>query len=91
VGPFPTEDGYVIELPYGTRSDWLKNVVASGSAAIVHDGGAFEVDRPEILPIAEAVPYLPAHEVRRAHRFGVDQCLRLRRRGGRGPNRDPYP
>jgi hypothetical protein len=31
----PTEDGFVIAIVHGSRSDWLKNVMASGAAAIV--------------------------------------------------------
>ena len=44
----PTDDGFVIALPYGLNTDWLKNVRASGSATIVHEGDTYEVDRPEI-------------------------------------------
>ena len=30
-----TDDGFVIALPYGRNTDWLKNVLASGSATIL--------------------------------------------------------
>ena len=33
-----TDGGFVIALPYGPNTDWLKNVLASGSATIVHEG-----------------------------------------------------
>src|SRR5215204_5149852 len=33
-----TEDGFVVPIVYGARSDWLRNVLASGSASIVHGG-----------------------------------------------------
>ncbi len=47
-----SEDGFVIALPYGTNPDWLKNVLAAGSAVVVHEGGEHRIDRPEIsLPI----------------------------------------
>ena len=33
-----TDDGFVIALPYGRNTDWLKNVLASGSATILDEG-----------------------------------------------------
>ncbi len=78
VGPFATDDGFVIVLPYGTRPDWLCNVLAAGSATIVHDGKTYPVDRPEILPIHAADAFLPEGEKRSLRVFGVDQCLRVR-------------
>jgi deazaflavin-dependent oxidoreductase (nitroreductase family) len=73
----PTDDGFLIVLPYGTASDWLKNVLASGTATIVHDGQAYQVERPELLPIDAAVAFLPASDQRNHRLFHVDQCLRL--------------
>lgn len=75
VVPFPTEDGFVIALPYGSGTDWLKNVMASGSATIVYEGNSYPIDRPELVPIAAATPYLPAKEQRSLRRFHIDQCL----------------
>ena len=77
--PFATEDGFVIALPYGAGTDWLKNVMASGSATIVHEGDTYRVDQPELVPTAMAAPYMPAKEQRELRRFGIDQCLRVRR------------
>ena len=77
--PFTTEDGFVIALPYGSGTDWLKNVMASGSATIVREGDTYRVDRPEVVRTAVAAPYMPAKEQRELRRFAVDQCLRVRR------------
>lgn len=38
IGTFATDDGFVVALPYGTTPDWLKNVLAAGSAVIVRAG-----------------------------------------------------
>jgi deazaflavin-dependent oxidoreductase (nitroreductase family) len=79
VGAVPTDDGFVIALPYGLSADWLKNVLASGSATITHDGSTSNVDRPEVIPLS-AVEHQFSPNDQRAHRlFGVDQCLRVRR------------
>ena len=82
VGPFPTEDGFVIALPYGTDTDWLKNVLSSGSATLVTEGQTYEVDRPELVRTADVGQALPADEQRRLRRFHVDRCLRVRRVNG---------
>jgi deazaflavin-dependent oxidoreductase (nitroreductase family) len=75
----PTEDGFVIAIVYGSTSDWLKNVLASGAATIVHHGATYPVDQPEIVPIQSARAYFPA-TLQRTHRLiHVDGCLRVRR------------
>jgi deazaflavin-dependent oxidoreductase (nitroreductase family) len=78
VETFPTDDGFVIALPYGPDTDWLQNVLASGSATIVADGNTYRVDRPQLVPTAQAAPHLPASEQRTLRLFDVDQCLRVR-------------
>jgi deazaflavin-dependent oxidoreductase (nitroreductase family) len=79
VGAVATDDGFVIALPYGSRVSWLRNVIASRSATIRHEGQTFVVDQPEIVPMAAVEQFFAPGE-RRTHRvFGVDQCLRLQR------------
>ena len=73
----PTEDGFVIAIVYGAGADWLKNVVASGAAAIVHEGVTYLVDRPEIVPMNSARAYFPATLQRIHRRIRVDRCLRV--------------
>src|SRR5215218_3884865 len=75
----PTEDGFVVAIVYGSGTDWLKNVVASGAAAIVHHGATYPVDQPEIVPMEHARAYFPA-TLQRTHRLvRVEGCLRVRR------------
>jgi deazaflavin-dependent oxidoreductase (nitroreductase family) len=88
VGAVATDDGFVIALPYGPNTDWLKNVLASGSATIVDEGNTYDVDRPEVVPLTEAGHYFSSQD-QRAHRvFGVDECLRVRRVAPEQPIRD---
>lgn len=73
------DDSFVIALPYGDQADWLKNVLASGSATIVHEGETHEVEGPEVMPIVEAAAWFSGND-RKAHQvFNVEQVLRLRR------------
>ncbi len=75
----PTEDGFVIAIVYGAGTDWLKNVMASGTAAIVHQGQTYPVDQPELVPMERARAYFPA-TLQRTHRLiHVERYLRVRR------------
>ncbi len=76
VGVVPTEDGFAVALMYGPRSDWLKNVLASGSATVVHEGTAYPVDRPEVVPFDTVVRHFP--DERSIRLFGATQALRVR-------------
>ena len=75
----PTDEGFVIALPYGTTTDWLRNVLAAGSAVIVHEGDTHSVDRPEIVPRAVGNPHFPPQEQRSHRLFNVDDFLLVRR------------
>lgn len=78
VGAFAIDGGFLISLPYGTRPQWLKNVLAAGGATLVHEGQTWAVDRPELVPTADVAALFPASERRTQQRFNVDTCLRLR-------------
>jgi len=79
IGPVVADDGFVIPLPYGLSPDWLKNVIAAGSAIIVYEGVTYSVSDPKIIPSSAALDYVPAAEQRALRAFAVDQFLRLRR------------
>jgi hypothetical protein len=70
----------LIALPYGKRTDWLKNVLGQGSAAIVTNGHTYEVDQPEVVPMAEAGACFGPREQRMHRQFGVDAALQVRQR-----------
>jgi deazaflavin-dependent oxidoreductase (nitroreductase family) len=74
------DDTFLIALPYGKRTDWLKNVLAKGSATIVANGNAYQVDRPEVLPMAQATTYFPPREQRMHRQFHVNTALRVHQR-----------
>jgi deazaflavin-dependent oxidoreductase (nitroreductase family) len=74
------DDSFLIALPYGKRTDWLKNVLGKGSATIVTNGHTYEVDRPEVIPMAEATAYFRPREQRMHRQFHVDAALQVRQR-----------
>jgi deazaflavin-dependent oxidoreductase (nitroreductase family) len=74
----PAGGGFAIALPYGAGSDWVKNVLARGAAAIVYGGRTYQLDEPRIVPLAEATLNFTPRD-RLAHRlFGVKECLVVR-------------
>ena len=73
------EDSVLIALPYFERTDWMKNVLASGHATLVSNGQTVEVDRPQIIAMTEATRYLLPKEQKLHKRFAVDTCLRVHR------------
>ncbi|MBL8778214.1 MAG: nitroreductase family deazaflavin-dependent oxidoreductase [Acidimicrobiales bacterium] len=79
VVPLPTEDGFVILLPYGDRPDWVRNVLAAGGATIVHEGETYTVTAPELLDTADSGHEFSPSEQREIRLFGNTRCLRVRR------------
>jgi deazaflavin-dependent oxidoreductase (nitroreductase family) len=74
------DDSFLIALPYGQRTDWLKNVLGKGSATIVTNGQTHEVDRPEVIPMTEATAYFRPREQRMHRQFHVDSALQVHQR-----------
>ena len=79
VGVVAAGDGFVIGLVYGSRANWCQNVLASGSATIVHEGQTHQVDQPEIVSKQTVEAQFTAGDQRGFRRFAVDQALRVRR------------
>lgn len=74
-----TADGVLIALPYGTKADWVRNVVAAGSATIVSGGRSFGVEAPIIAATSDVEGQIPARTLRTLRVFGVTECLHLKR------------
>ena len=77
--PVATADGFVVALPYGPDTDWVKNVLAAGSAELVTEGATHAVDQPEVVDIDVVGDAFPPNEQRTHRLFGVTSCLRLHR------------
>lgn len=79
VGVVATEDGFLIALVYGPRTNWLQNVLASGSATIVHEGRTWQVDSPEVVPMRTVAELFAPGDQQGFRLLGVDRALRVRR------------
>ena len=74
------DDRFLIALPYGKRTDWLKNVLDKGLVTIVTNGHTYEVNRPEVIRMAEATAYFRRREQRMHRQFHVDAAPQIRQR-----------
>ena len=78
VGVVADDDAFLIALPYGSRAQWLRNVLAAGSATLVHEGTTYRVDRPEVVDLATVADRFPASDQGPFRWLRVEDCLRLR-------------
>lgn len=80
VGVVADGDGFLIALPYGVRTQWLRNVLAAGEAELVTEGRTVAVDQPEVIATASVVDRFSAMDRRMFGWFSTTECLRLRER-----------
>lgn len=73
----PTATGLLIALPYGTRADWLRNVLAASSATVITQGERIDVERPTVVATIDVADLIPRRTLRTLRLFGVNQCLQL--------------
>jgi deazaflavin-dependent oxidoreductase (nitroreductase family) len=78
------DDGFVISLTYGTRADWVRNVLAAGSATLVTEGETHEIDDIRLVPIEEAGSWFSAKDRRIFRLLAIEHCLRLTPRSAEG-------
>jgi deazaflavin-dependent oxidoreductase (nitroreductase family) len=67
----------LIALPYGVRTDWLRNVLDAGNATVVTRGERIPVGRPAVVATADVAELIPTRTLRTLRLFGVSQCLSL--------------
>lgn len=53
------DDGYIFIMNYGSDSDWVKNILAAGTATLSVDGIEIELTAPRVVTKDEAWRQLP--------------------------------
>lgn len=71
------EDGFVFILVYGSESDWVQNVLASGGAALEVDGETFELTTPRLISDEEAWAQMPSTATRPPGFLNITEYLRM--------------
>ncbi|MBX7266155.1 nitroreductase family deazaflavin-dependent oxidoreductase [Micromonospora sp. Llam7] len=56
----PLPDGYLFLPLYGPRTDWVRNVLAAGTARLTVGGEQVQLDSPRMVRKQEVWPLLPA-------------------------------
>src|SRR6476619_74828 len=70
-------DRHARRLPYGTRADWVRNVLDAGSATVRTQGVRVEVNSPTVVAISDVAGSIPRGTMRMLRWFGVSQCMHL--------------
>lgn len=59
---FPTTTGYVLVARYGPESDWVRNILAAGTATLRIGGEDHPLDSPRLVSQDQALDSLEADE-----------------------------
>ena len=76
---------FFIALPYGSRAQSVRNVLASGAATLVTGGETVDVERPEVIATHDVAEHFSPSDQRLFRIFGTSECLRLQRRAAVAP------
>lgn len=71
------QGGFIIPLPYGTGTDWVRNIRAAGHATLQLRGETYEVTAPEIIDAATAFPQVLPVRARVWRLLGIQRYLKL--------------
>lgn len=74
ISAVPADSGFEVVLPYG-EAQWVRNVLAAGSAVLEHDGRRYEVIAAEVVPIRSTAIGQDGAFIARV--FGLREVLRL--------------
>lgn len=78
IGATATDGGFLVVLPYGPDTDWLRNLQAAGSATLDFEGDTYAIDEPHVVPIGSTT--LATTEARTITLFGIRSALSVRAR-----------
>lgn len=71
----PTESDFLFALPYGPTTDWVRNVLAAGSATLDHDGHTTQLTRPRLVSADDVDHVLPRTQQQLHRIYGVQDFL----------------
>lgn len=73
----PIENGYLFIMNYGRDSDWVKNILAAGSATLRVDGREVALRSPRVITKEDALPLLPTTSKWPPDPMNITECLRM--------------
>ena len=72
---YPLGDGFVIPILYGLDSQWVRNVLDTGALTLVTHGREHALQRPQLIPKAQALPAFPRWQQRTLKSRGIENFL----------------
>jgi len=72
------DDEFIFTLVYGSRSDWVQNVLAAGTARLEIDGRTVDLVDPELITADEAFQRLPPGTKRPPRLLKIGEFLKMR-------------
>jgi hypothetical protein len=55
----PVGDTFLFALPYGSKVDWYRNILAAGRGTVIWHGKEYPVESPQPLPVGTGLHALP--------------------------------
>jgi deazaflavin-dependent oxidoreductase (nitroreductase family) len=74
-----TSHGVIIPLPYGTGTDWCKNVLAAGSCRLTLNGEECALNSPQVVPASVAEALVPRANATVWRHAGIANYLSMER------------
>jgi hypothetical protein len=71
-------DGFVVPLPFGGGTQWVKNVVAAGGCEVKWAGVQYALVRPEVVGFEEVADAFSPFQRWALPRIGANRFIRLR-------------
>lgn len=75
IGAEPIDGGYLFFVNYGEKTDWVRNIVAAGSAELEIDGEVVELVNPRLVAADDAFRLLSDDATKPPGWVGLEQCL----------------
>ena len=72
-----SEDTIIVPLPYGTETDWLRNLQAAGQGVIEFDNRRYTVNEPDVVSVDDVMPLLSPMVARIVQLHETEKALRL--------------
>lgn len=73
----PVDGGYIFVLVYGSGSDWVRNILAAGSARLRVEGKEMDLAAPRVVGKDEAFQALAADVARPPRMLRITEFLRM--------------
>ncbi|WP_137122699.1 hypothetical protein [Segeticoccus rhizosphaerae] len=74
----PVPGGVVVPLPWGPKTNWVRNVLAAGECTILWKGTERRLGRPKVIDGATAQAAFGGFQRAVMARLGLETCLSLR-------------